>query len=126
MLINKKIKETFKEITEQDVKYMNMPDKERKYLKRLLNIFKNHLSDEEQLFLFKIILEQMHYRNLITDPDNIVQIHNIKLKTITYVFFLTVVLILLIAALFKVNDSLNGLISMFGNVLKLLALQDMS
>ena len=126
MLINKKIKETFKEITEQNVKYMNMPDKERKYLKRLLNVFKNHLSDEEQLFLFKIILEQMHYRNLITDPDNIVQIHNIKLKTITYVFFLTVVLILLIAALFKVNDSLNGLISMFGNVLKLLALQDMS
>ena len=122
MLINKKIKETFKEITEQDVKYMNMPDKERKYLKRLLNVFKNHLSDEEQLFLFKVILEQMHYRNLITDPDNIVQIHNIKLKTITYVFFLTVVLILLIAALFKVNDSLNGLISMFGNVLKLLAL----
>ena len=126
MLINKKIKETFKEITEQNVKYMNMSDKERKYLKRLLNVFKNHLSDEEQLFLFKIILEQMHYRNLITDPDNIVQIHNIKLKTITYVFFLTVVLILLIAALFKVNDSLNGLISMFGNVLKLLALQDMS
>lgn len=122
MMISKKIKDTFKEITEQNVKYMNMPDKERKYLKRLLNVFKNHLSDEEQLFLFKIILEQMHYRNLITDPDNIVQIHNIKLKTITYVFFLTVVLILLIAALFKVNDSLNGLISMFGNVLKLLAL----
>ena len=126
MMVSKKIKETFKEITEQNVKYMNMPDKERKYLKRLLNVFKNHLSDEEQLFLFKIILEQMHYRNLITDPDNIVQIHNIKLKTITYVFFLTVVIILLVAALFKVNDSLNGLISMFGNVLKLLALQDMS
>ena len=122
MMISKKIKETFKEITEQNVKYMNTPDKERKYLKRLLNIFKNNLNDEEQLFLFKVILEQMHYRNLITDPDNIVQIHNIKLKTITYVFFLTVVLILLIAALFKVNDSLNGLISMFGNVLKLLAL----
>lgn len=126
MIVNKKIKELFKEITEQNVKYMNSPDKERKYLKRLLKIFKTNLSDEEQLFLFKIILEQMHYRNLITDPDNIVQIHNIKLKTITYVFFLTVVIILLVAALFKVNDSLNGLITMFGNVLKLLALQDLS
>lgn len=126
MIVSKKIKETFKEITEQNVKYMNMPDKERKYLKRLLNFFKKNLNDEEQLFLFKVILEQMHYRNLITDPDNIVQIHNIKLKTITYVFFLAVVIILLVAALFKVNDSLNGLISMFGNVLKLLALQDMS
>jgi hypothetical protein len=122
MIVSKKIKDTFKEITEQNVKYMNMPDKERKYLKRLLGVFKNTLSEEEQLFVFKIVLEQMHYRNMITDPDNIVQIHNIKLKTISYVFFLTVVIVLLVAALFKVNDSLNGLISMFGNVLKLLAL----
>lgn len=122
MIVNKKLKDTLKEITDQNVKYMNSPDKERKYLKRLLNIFKNTLSEDEQLFMFKIVLEQMHYRNMITDPDNIVQIHNIKLKTITYVFFLTVVLVLLVAALFKVNDSLNGIIGMFGNVLKLLAL----
>lgn len=122
MIVSKKIKDTFQEITAQNVKYMNMPDKERKYLKRLLGVFKHTLSEEEQLFVFKIVLEQMHYRNMITDPDNIVQIHNIKLKTISYVFFLTVIIVLLIAALFKVNDSLNGLISMFGNVLKLLAL----
>lgn len=122
MIVSKKIKDTFQEITAQNVKYMNMPDKERKYLKRLLGVFKNTLSEEEQLFVFKIVLEQTHYRNMITDPDNIVQIHNIKLKTITYVFFLTVVIVLLVAGLFKVNDSLNGLISMFGNVLKLLAL----
>lgn len=122
MIVSKKIKDTFKEITDQNIKYMNMPDKERKYLKRLLGVFRHTLSEEEQLFVFKIILEQMHYRNMITDPDNIAQIHNIKLKTITYVFFLTVVMVLLVAALFKVNDSLNGLISMFGNVLKLLAL----
>lgn len=122
MIVTKKIKDTLKEITQQNIKYMNTPDKERKYLKRLLGVFKNTLNEEEQLFVFKIVLEQMHYRNMITDPDNIVQIHNIKLKTISYVFLLTIVVILLVAALFKVNDSLNGLISMFGNVLKLLAL----
>lgn len=124
MIINKKIKDVLKEISEQNVKYMNTPDKERKYLVRLLGVFKNTLSEQEQVFILKVILEQMHYRNIITDPDNIVQIHNIKLKTITYVFFLTVVLILLVASLFKVNESLNGIIQMFGNVLKLLALQD--
>ena len=103
MMISKKIKETFKEINEQNVKYMNTPDKERKYLVRLLGVFKNTLTEQEQIFIFKIILEQIHYRNIITDPDNIVQIHNIKLKTITYVFLLTVILILLVAALFKVE-----------------------
>ena len=124
MIVNKKIKETLKEITEQNVKYMNTPDKECKYLVRLLGVFKNTLTEQEQIFIFKIILEQIHYRNIITDPDNIVQIHNIKLKTITYVFLLTVILILLVAALFKVNESLNGILDMFGNVLKLLSLQD--
>lgn len=122
MIVNKKIKDALKEITEQNVKYMNTPDKERKYLVRLLGVFKNTLTEQEQIFIFKIILEQIHYRNLITDPDNIVQIHNIKLKTITYVFLLTVILILLVAALFKVNESLNGILDMFGNVLKLLSL----
>lgn len=122
MIVNKKIKDALKEITEQNVKYMNTPDKERKYLVRLLGVFKNTLTEQEQIFIFKIILEQIHYRNLITDPDNIVQIHNIKLKTITYVFLLTVIVILLVAALFKVNESLNGILDMFGNVLKLLSL----
>lgn len=122
MIVTKKIRETLKEITEQNIKYMNTPDKERKYLIRLLGVFKNTLTEQEQIFIFKIILEQMHYRNIITDPDNIIQIHNIKLKTITYIFVLTVVVILLGAALFKVNDSLNGLIDLFGNVVKLLSL----
>ena len=122
MIVNKKIKDALKEITEQNVKYMNTPDKERKYLVRLLGVFKNTLTEQEQIFIFKIILEQIHYRNIITDPDNIVQIHNIKLKTITYIFLLTVIVILLVAALFKVNESLNGIVSMFGNVLKLLSL----
>lgn len=122
MVINKKIKETLREITEQNTKYMNTPDMERKYLKRLLGVFKNSFTEDEQLFIFKIVLDQMHYRNMITDPDNIVQIYNIKLKTITYIFFLTTIIILLIAALFKVNESLNGIIDMFGSVFKLLAL----
>ena len=122
MIVNKKIKDALKEITEQNVKYMNTPDKERKYLVRLLGVFKNTLTEQEQIFIFKIILEQIHYRNIITDPDNILQIHNIKLKTITYIFLLTVIVILLVAALFKVNESLNGIVSMFGNVLKLLSL----
>ncbi|NTW91560.1 MAG: hypothetical protein HGA35_06505 [Erysipelotrichaceae bacterium] len=122
MIVNRKIKDVLKEITDQNVKYQNTPDKEKRHLKRLLGVFRNSLTEDEQLFLFKIMLEQMHYRNMITDPDNIVQIHNIKLKTITYTFFLTVLGIFITAVLFKVNDSLNGFVDMFGNILKLLAL----
>lgn len=122
MIVNKKIKDTLKEISDENIKYLNTPNKERKYLKRLLSLFNHQLTEDEQIFVFKIILEQIHYRNIISDPDNIVQIHNIKLKTITYVFFLTIVLIVIIAALFKVHDGLNNVVEMLINVFKILSL----
>lgn len=122
MIINKKIKETFDKISEESIKYSNTPDKKRKYLKRLLKIFNTNLTEDEQIFIFKFLLEQIHYKNIITDPDNVVQIHNIKLKTITYIFFLTIVLAVIIAILFKVNDDLNNLIVMLTNVFKILSL----
>ena len=122
MMINPKIKETFEEIAEKALDFTNTPDKERKYLKRLLDVFKKDLTEDEQLFLFKLILEQIHFRNIITDPDNIALIHNIKLKTISYVFILSVFFTIAVAALFKVNDSLNGVLDMFGHVFKILTL----
>lgn len=122
MIINTKIKETFQEIATKTIEYGNTPDKERKYLKRLLYIFKKDLTEDEQLFLFKLMIEQLHFRNIITDPDNVVQIHNVKLKTITYVFILSIFFMIVVAALFKVNDSLNGVLSVFQNVIKILAL----
>ncbi|NTW91113.1 MAG: hypothetical protein HGA35_04195, partial [Erysipelotrichaceae bacterium] len=66
MIVNRKIKDVLKEITDQNVKYQNTPDKEKRHLKRLLGVFRNSLTEDEQLFLFKIMLEQMHYRNMIT------------------------------------------------------------
>jgi len=122
MIINTQIKKTLNEISAQTVKYMNSPDKERKYLLRLFKIFKTTLTEEEQIFVFKIILEQIHFRNIISDPDNIIQIHNVKLKTITYVFLLTVVLVVLVAILFTTNESLAGIITMFSNIFRILAI----
>ena len=122
MIINTKIKETFKEIAEQSLKYANTPDQEKKYFKRLMKVFNDDLTEEEQLFVFKMIMEQLHFRNIITDPDNVIQIHNIKMKTITYIFLLTITLTIIIAMIFKVNNGLNSVVDVFVNILKLLAI----
>lgn len=122
MIINKKIKETLKEISDQTNKYMNTPNKEYKYLLRLLKVFKNSFTEQEQIFILKNILEQINYRNIITDPDNIAQIYNMKLKTVTYVFLLTIIIIFIVAILFKTNEHLNRLIDIMGNILLLLSL----
>lgn len=122
MIINKKIKETLDEISKESIKNSNSPDKEHRYLRRMLKLFKENLTEEEQLYLFKVILEQIHYRSIISDPDNILQIHNIKLKTITYVFFLSIVFVITAAIMFESNENLNKIIEMFNNVFKILSL----
>ena len=122
MLVNKKIKETLDEISSKAIEYTNLPDKERKYLKRLLNIFYKNLTEDDQLFILKLLLEQIYYKNIITDPDNIIQIHNIKLKTITYIFFLVVALMIIGALTFRVNEGLNSILDIFENVIKILTL----
>lgn len=120
MIINPKIKALFKEISIQSVGYANTPDKERKYNKRLLKVFKEHLTEEEQLYVVKSLFESMHYKHIVTDPDNVLQLHNIKLRTYTFIFFIVSLFALLISALFNSNASLNSLLGVFTNIFKLL------
>ena len=120
MIINPKIKGLFKEVSVQSIAYANTPDKERKYNRRLLKIFKEQLTEEEQLYVMKSLFESIHYKNIVTDPDNVLQLHNIKLRTFTFAFFACSLFALLISALFKNNTSLNGLLDIFSNIFKIL------
>lgn len=122
MIVNKKIKEMFKEISSETIKYMNSKDSERKYIRRLLNIFKTQLNEEEQIFIVKTILEFIHYKNVVTDPDTIITAANIKLRTYFFIFVLIIIGMFTGAILFKTNESLNEIVSLILNVLKVAGL----
>lgn len=120
MIINPSIKRLFKDISNQSVVYANTPDKERKYNRRLLKLFKEELTEEEQLYVMKSLFESIHYKNIVTDPDNVLQLHNIKLRSYTFIFFMVSLMMLLGSALFQKNASLTSLLSVFGNIFKIL------
>lgn len=122
MLVNKKIKEILKEISEQSVKYHNSLDQDRKYHKRLLKFYKEKLTEDEQLFILRSLLESLNYKNIVTDPDNVLTLHSIRLRNITYTFLLVCFSIVLAAALFRTNETLNNLIEIMTNGLKLLSI----
>lgn len=122
MIVNPMLKLIFKEISSQTVTYMNFPDKERKYTKRILKIFKEQLTEEEQIYILTSIAVNLHYRTIVTDPDNVLTLHTIRLRNITYMFFLVLTLMVSGAVLFKTNSALNGILDMFGNVFKLLVI----
>lgn len=120
MIINSAVKTLFKEIARQSLSYSNQPDKDRKYLRRLVQIYKNQLTEDEQVYILRLVLEAVTYKSIITDPDNILLIHNIKLRTYSYLFLLTCILVGVISVSFKMNDYLNEFLFVVQNILKIL------
>jgi hypothetical protein len=120
VIINPKIKGLFKDISVQSIEYANTPDKDRKYNRRLLKVFKEQLTEEEQLYVMKSLFESIHYKNIVIDPDNVLQMHNIKLRTFMFLFLIGSLFAVLISALFKNNASLNSLMDVFTNIFKIL------
>ena len=113
MRVNRRIKETLSEIAKESVKLHNEPDQQLKYLRRVVGVYHSHLSEEEKVFVVKYMLELLHYRNLSIDPDNMLTISNIRIRTIFFVFICTVIAMIFAAALFKTNTSVLHL----GNLL---------
>lgn len=122
MLITENIKNTFKDIAKQSIHYHNRPDEARKYNKRILNIFLTKLTEDEQLYLMKMLFEHVHYKNIVTDPDNILMLYNIKLRTFIVGVISVGMLMVFAAALFRTNESLNNLIDIISNGFKLFSL----
>ena len=106
MRVNRSIKETLSEIAKESVKLHNEPDQQLKYLRRVVGIYHTQLSEEERVFVMKYMLELLHYRNLSIDPDNMLTISNIRIRTIFFVFVCSVMGMVIAAALFKTNTSL--------------------
>ena len=113
MRVNRRIKETLSEISKETVKLHNEPDQQLRYLRRVVGIYQNQLTEEERIFVVKYFLELLHYRNLSIDPDNMLTISNIRIRTIFFVFICTVMTMIVAAALFKTNTSVLHL----GNLL---------
>ena len=122
MIINPKIKDTLKEIARQSVSYGNCPDKDRKYLRKLLKVMKEQLTEEEQIYVMKSLLESLHYKNIVTDPDNVLQIHNLRLRSIMMVTLMVGLLMLLGAGLFNTNSAIDSILTIFGNMFKILSM----
>jgi hypothetical protein len=120
MMINPFIKKALSEISKDAIKYANTRDGEKRYLRRMLHIYENRLTEEEKLFIFKYLLELIHHRNIITDPDNILTIYNIKFRNF-FVMFAIVFTAFILALLFLFSPmSIAGTIQYFVKVFSML------
>lgn len=122
MKINPKIRETINEIAEESVRYANDSDTQYKYIRRFLHLYDNGLSLEERVYLVASILEVIHYRNLVTDHDTMLNIADVKLRTFMGVALITVFTMIVAAILFKTNSHLNRVVEVMFEFTKILSL----
>ena len=110
MKVDPQIKILLNQIDKKTLEYINTPDIERRYIRRLVKFFKNSFTEDEQVYIVKQIIEELRYKNIITDPDNLLVISNIKNRSIFLVFILTVFAMLIGAILFDTNKYLKALL----------------
>lgn len=122
MRVNKKIKEVLSEIAKESVKFHNDPENQTKYVRRVVKLCEEHLTTDEKIYLISSIMELLHYRNLSVDPDNMLTINNIRIRTLFFVFMSTLVLMFAGAFLFKTNSSVIHFGSILVNFLKMFSL----
>lgn len=122
MRVNRKIKDAFSEIAKESVKLHNDPERQTRYVRRMVKVYDEHFTDEEKIYIVSSVMELLHYRNLSVDPDNMLTISNIRIRTLFFVFMSTLVLMVAGATLFKTNTSVLQLSNLFVNFLKMFSL----
>jgi len=78
-------------------------DKDDKHSRELLSIFKEKLTEEEQLYVVKTLFDLINSKDSIADIDNVLQSNNSRLVRFVFFFFLLELGMSLVLKLFKVN-----------------------
>lgn len=121
MKVNKQLKQTLVEIADKTIEYSNEVDTQRKYLRRILRTYKKTLSEEEQMYVLKVISEMIHYRTIATDPENVLMMNNIKLRSYLTIFLLSSVFTILTFFLISYTASTDSFLSFFDKIFIMIA-----
>ena len=122
MKVNPEIKQALDAISSESVKLANNPTAQYRYIRRIVNVYEKHLKEEDKVYILNTILEMVHYKSALLDPENMMQAANIRIRTIFFVAVMTVMVIIVAGVVLKTNDSLNGLVDYFLTISKAISL----
>lgn len=114
------VKTMLKEIATATVKRSPKKDKVDLYLSRLIYLFENKLSEEEKVFVARTILESIHYKVSIEDPERIATIYASRTKRISSIIVMVFLGITFIIGILGLSPYLNALFSMVAKITDLL------
>lgn len=120
MIVNKQLNEVFKEIAKNAVTFSNTPSVHYPYLRKLLRVFKTHLTEPEQIYLLNLLLDNLHYKNVMTDPETLFLNNNIKLRTYFVIFLFMIGFVFITAFFFGASGLRESIVDTFNSIVTLM------
>ena len=114
MQVNPKIRELFKEISIRAIELSNSKDENRVYLRRLLSIYKNDLTDNEQIYILNQFLKEISFKEAGNDIEKIHAIYAIRTKFAFQLIVGVVGLIFVAGIVFRTNPYINSIVDGIG------------
>lgn len=114
MRTNPKIRELFGEISLRALELSNTRDENRKYLRRIVDIYTNKLNDNERVFVLEQLLIEVSHRVKLEDPERATLLYSIRLKFVFQALIGTGVVILFAGIVFRTNPHINSIIDSIG------------
>lgn len=122
MKVNPEIKKALSAIASESIKLANNPTVHYRYVRRILRVYEKHLKEEDKVFLMNTLLEMVHYKSALLDPENMLQAANIKIRTIMFVTLMVLGVLIVAGMIFRTNDSLNGIVDYFLTIARAISL----
>lgn len=119
MIVNKQITAVMEEIAKNATTLSNTRMEQYRYLRRFAQVFSKTLTEEERVYILAMMLEMLHYKNVMKDPATINELNNINMKNKLFMFMLFAVGVVLLGVVFKSNASLSGTVELMKGLFEL-------
>lgn len=119
MIVNKQITAVMEEIAKNATTLSNTRMEQYRYLRRFAQVFSKTLTEEERVYILAMMLEMLHYKNVMKDPATINELNNINMKNKLFMFMLFAVGVVLLGVVFKSNASLSGAVALMKGLFEL-------
>ena len=122
MKVNPEISKVLNDISKESIRLANNPTSHYKYVRRILRVYDRTLNEEDRIYIMNQLLEMIHYRSALLDPENMLQAANIRIRTVMFITFMVILVVIVAGIVFKTNDSLNGIVGYFMTIANAISL----
>lgn len=95
------------------------PEEKDKFIKNIVSMVENDLTEDEKVTLYKQVFEQLSYKRMVEQPDFMIRQSNVRLRGIFFSGILVLILIIIAGVLFSNSPLITNLHNYIMNIFEI-------